>query len=222
MRKIAYSILIFLAVTFLCTSCEKRQVELSKEVYSYLIAIDESTTNISHDIYQVWNMAIFEDDDITIEKLDENLYLSKTEIQDGIVKSIWYLATYGQSAPLSYEESSEEDRLKARNLQVLGLKLYDSFSDYIEAVVNAYTINGEYEELFQKQESAKLIMKEISQKYSSYEHYQTLKEYYTAVSSYLELCMYPEGSLRSFQQARDDYLKKTRNIRNDLDLVFSD
>lgn len=216
MRKNTYFILIILASMVLLPSCNKRQSELSKEAYAYLKNIDESTSMISHDIYQVWSMAIYEDDGITIEKLDESLYLNKTEIQDGLAKSIWYLMA------LPFEESPEEARENASDLQIKMLKVSGGFSDYIDAVINAYTINGEYEELFQKQESAKLIMKELSQKYSSYEHFQALKEYYTTVTSFLELCYSPEGSLLSFQRAQDDYIKKTRNIRNDLDLVFSD
>ena len=63
--------------------------------------------------------------------------------------------------------------------------LDDVFSACVLVTSNAYVENGKTKQVEDLLTSAKAQMKEMSQKYSDYEHYSNLKEYFTSVSAFL-------------------------------------
>ena len=96
------------------------------------------------------------------------------------------------------------------------------FSWCVSVVVNAYIANGEVKKAQGYLTEAKEQMKELSDKYSDYEHYPALKGYFTTTSSFFEFCQDPTGSFNQLKTTMEDYETTARNYRADLDYIFED
>lgn len=65
-------------------------------------------------------------------------------------------------------------------------------------------------------------MKKMSEKYSDYEHYPSLKKYYTETKSYFDFCKAPTGSFEQVKTTINDYRNDIREYVSDLDYIFED
>ena len=70
--------------------------------------------------------------------------------------------------------------------------------------------------------NAKTQMKELSERYSDYEHYPNLKGYYTTTSSFFDFCQNPTGSFEQVKDTINDYKNEARDYISDLDYIFED
>lgn len=70
--------------------------------------------------------------------------------------------------------------------------------------------------------TAKEQMKELSDKYSDYEHYPNLKGYYTTTSSFFDFCQNPTGSFEQMKNTINDYKNEARDYISDLDYIFEE
>ena len=98
----------------------------------------------------------------------------------------------------------------------------DLFSFCVNSVSAAYKVNGKVEEAQTALDAAKAQMKELSQKYSDYEHYPNLKGYYTTTSSFFDFCNNPTGSFEQVKTTVNDYKNEARDYISDLDYIFED
>ena len=71
-------------------------------------------------------------------------------------------------------------------------------------------------------EEAKAEMKEMSEKYSDYEHYPNLKGYYTTTNAFFAFCQNPTGSFEQVKTTINDYRNDARSYKSDLDYMFED
>lgn len=94
------------------------------------------------------------------------------------------------------------------------------FSFCVNSVSAAYVVNGKVEEAQTALDAAKAQMKELSQKYSDYEHYPNLKGFYTTTSSFFDFCNNPTGSFEQVKQTINDYKNSARDYISDLDYIF--
>ena len=89
-------------------------------------------------------------------------------------------------------------------------------------VSNAYKVNGKVDEAKNALDEAKAQMKELSEKYSDYEHYPNLKGYYTTTSSFFDFCQNPTGSFEQVKDTINDYKNEARDYISDLDYIFEE
>ena len=96
------------------------------------------------------------------------------------------------------------------------------FSFCVRVVNGAYKANGKEQYVQELLDSAKAQMKEMSEKFSDYEHYPALKGYYTTSSSFFDFCENPSGSFEQIKTTIEDYRSTARDYKSDLDYIFED
>lgn len=204
----------------------KRAFTVSKDAYDEITKAYEITDEFGVNVYEIWRQAIYEKDSVLeggIEYLSEKLRLTKEDLYEG---TAFAMATAGGSKDWNEIDDTEKAvyraAVKADDSGIFSF--YDSnnllFSFCIKCVVGAYATNGEGEEAQKALDNAKSLMKELSEKYSDYEHYPNLKGYYTTTKSFFDFCQSPTGSFNQLVNTINDYRNEARDFKADLDYIF--
>ncbi len=189
---------------------------VAKEAYDKIDAAYEITEKFGEDVYEAWRLGIYDDDEILdngVETLAAELSLSEREIIAGIE----LIVAGGEEKTMTLTKV-EANRL----FEYFEDDLDDLFTFCIMVVVYAYKDNGTIEKAQSALDSAKDLMKTMSEKHSDYEHYPNLKEYYTTTKAFFAFCQEPTGSFEQAKTTINDYRNKARNYVNDLDYIFED
>lgn len=215
---IAVSVLIFLLPS--CDNKSKKAFEASKVAYENVNSAYKIAEDYGADIYEAWRLGIYDDDEI-LEKgcayLAKELHISESEIKEGIA---YTLAEMDEG----WENCSEEDRADYReNADYTFVVMEDNlFSWCVLITSNSYAANGKVKEAQEYLDAAKEQMKELSQSYSDYEHYPSLKGYYTTTNSFFDFCQNPTGSFEQIKTTIESYRSTARDYKADLDYIFED
>ncbi len=218
MKRITAFILI-LVVCFSFVSCNKETAsketafDIAKEAYDLIDVAYAITDNFGSDVYEAWRLGIYEDDEILddgVGYLASELSLSEREIIAGVA--------------LAFTDEGEEPKAMTKSDANLYFNLLEDslFSFCVMVVSKAYEANGKAEEAQNALDAAKELMKKMSEKYSDYEHYPNLKEYYTTTKSFFAFCQEPTGSFEQVKNTINDYRNEARNYVSDLDYIFED
>lgn len=202
-----------------CGGGNKKAFNASKDAYDNIDIAYEITEQFGSDIYEAWRMGIYDKDDIIddgAKHLATKLSLSVDEIRAGVAYMV------ANALGKNWDEMSEEDKQAyIDNADSFFRVMEDSlFSFCVNSVSAAYVVNGKVEEAQTALDAAKAQMKELSQKYSDYEHYPNLKGFYTTTSSFFDFCNNPTGSFEQVKQTINDYKNSARDYINDLDYIF--
>lgn len=182
-----------------CVSADKQAFEISSSAYGHVNTAYESTEQFGSDIYEAWRVGIYDDDDVSIEYLADQTSLSEEDISAAI-----------------------DDLVGSEDVGDTFFYLMedDLFSACVMVVSKAYELNGTAQEISDNLEAAKGEMKQLSEKYSDYEHYPALKDYYTTTQAYFDFCQNPTGSFEQVKETLNDYKNDAREQQNDLNFVF--
>lgn len=205
-----------------CGGGNKKAFNVSKTAYDNIDIAYEITEEFGEDIYEAWRLGIYEDDEILedgIKYLAGELSLSEDEIREGAA-----YALVVNVAKDDWTEISEEDKTYFRDNADYSFELMKDnlFSYCVMVVASAYTVNGKVDEAQTALNTAKEQMKELSEKYSDYEHYPNLKGFYTTTSAFFDFCQNPTGSFEQVKQTINDYRKEGRDYISDLDYIFEE
>ena len=201
-------------------ACGSKAFDKSKEAYGEISKAYTIADQMGSDIYEAWRMGIYDDDEILDDGtsyLAKELSLSEEEIIEGIVYT--YMS---MTSDTTYEEADEETKEEGRNLADSYFTVMEDslFTACVMAVSNAYKANGKVSEAQTALNNAKSLMQEMSKKYSDYEHYPNLKEYFTNTSSLFDFCQNPDGSFEQIKDTINDYRNEARDYKSDLDYIF--
>ena len=213
MKKVVALLLAFVVSVSLC-ACgggNKKAFEASKAAYDNVDVAYEITEQFGSDLYEAWRLGIYDDEEILedgVKHLASELSLSEDEIKVGVA----YVMT--EIGGKEWSEISEEDKKTLTESAdiVFGIMEDNLFSFCVMVVTGAYTANGKVEEAQAALNEAKSQMKELSQKYSDYEHYPNLKGYYTTTSSFFDFCQNPTGSFEQVKDTINDYKNEFMKI----------
>lgn len=199
----------------------KKAFDASKAAYDNVNTAYIITEDISADIYEAWRCAIYDKKDVEKEGLSflcKKMNITEDEMALGMVK----LLNEDDFDTLS--DSDKEDATKdAKEIFTYLFGMDDSsFSLCVGLVTNAYIARGDIERAEDYLSAAKSQMKDISDKYSDYEHYPALKGYYTTTSSFFDFCKNPQGSFEQLKSTIEDYRNEARDYNSDLDYIFVD
>ena len=222
MKKIILLFLV-LAICFSAVACngesgnnapnKETAFDIAKEAYAKIDIAYKITDKFGSDIYEAWRLGIYEKDEILndgVGYLSSELSLSESEIIAGVAL---FLADDGE----------EPESLTKTKANFYFKYLEDNlFSFCLATVSSAYEANGTAAEAQNALNSAKDLMKKMSEKYSDYEHYPNLKEYYTTTKAFFAFCQEPTGSFEQVKITINDYRNEVRNYVNDLDYIFED
>lgn len=219
--------------------------DISKEAYANIDSAYEILNVISSDIYETWRIAINEKNNI--KKLGENtipddaikviadeLYLSKEDFISGLKH--YYLLEFGIKVDDEEYYNSLDDDMRETIDKVLAsfdnqpdfmlhykiIKNDSLFSVCVDSVVYAYEDNGLLDKVETLLTGAKQQMKQLSADYSDYEHYPSLKGYFTNTMALFDFCKSPEGSFEQLKDTINGYRNEARKYQNDLDYIFED
>lgn len=228
MRKIVNLLLIVAMMTCLCAcGSNEKAYNASKDAYNNITVAYEISEQFGEDIYEAWRMGIYDDDKISVKYLAKELNLTEEELTEGIVNELFSIIPKEGYADLTGEEKEEFEegiREAFREEPDAYFQMFESdlFSACVRAVTSAYDANGKAGEAQQALEEAKKQMRELSEKYSDYEHYPNLKGYYTTTSSLLDFCQNPTGSFEQIKETINDYRNEARDYASDLDYIFEE
>lgn len=224
MKKLVISILA-LAMCISMTACgsgNKIAFETSKAAYDNIAIAYETTEQFGSDIYEAWRMGIYNDDEILedgVSYLAKKLSLEESELTDGVC----YAMAEVLGTDLSELSDDQKTTITSSSCKYVFKMMEDSlFSFCIKVVVGAYIVNGKIEETQNALDNAKTQMKELSEKYSDYEHYPNLKGYYTTTTSFFDFCQNPTGSFQQAINTINDYKNEARDYISDLDYIFEE
>lgn len=219
MKKTIAVILLSGMLFMLCACGGNKAFDAAKEAYDNVDIAYTIADEMGSDIYESWRLAIYESDEILeegIEYLASELNVSEEDLIDGAVLTV--LEITGQE----WDSLTEEELKNYRSNIDAALEIMEDelFSFCVAAASNAYEANGKAEEAATALTAAKEIMKEMSEKYSDYEHYPNLKGYYTTTSSFFDFCQNPTGSFEQIKDTVNDYRNEARDYMSDLDYIF--
>lgn len=201
--------------------------EISKSAYDSIKTAYEITDRYASDIYEAWYMAIYDKKALTGYDGASNLAKKTNLSLEEITEACSYAAAveiYMEDWDALTEEEKDEYRGKSPDAIFV---VYDDldmglFSLCVRLINYVYTFNGEADKAQASLDEAKVLMKEMSEKYSDYEHYPNLKGYFTTTSSFFEFCKDPAGSFEQYTDTNNNYRNEIRDYVSDLDFIFEE
>lgn len=176
------------------------EYECGKKAYDELVTASEICKAMGDGVYGAWYFAIFEADDYSSYNI-VNEFASATGVSVSDLNKV--MESIGYSA------------------QLLPYALED-FSTAVVMVEEAYKINGTVERLDNALTQAKNELKTMTQEYSDYSHYPTLKSFYSEIDSYATFLKSPTGSFDQLKSTIENYENQIRTYKSDLSFVFED
>lgn len=194
-----------------CIYCNKKDPKESEfksanDAYDYLTETHELCVDVMDSIYGAWYFAIYEADDYSSTQSCFNAFCSeaKLDYNDALKALNEVLQSMGYSDPTGIQ-------------QLAGLR---TFSVTVAVVQRVYKNNGVYDQMDSNLSKAKTSLKTVTNSYSDYTGYPTLKSYYSEASAYAEFCKSPTGSFGQLKSTIDTYETNLRNYKNDLSFIF--
>ena len=193
---------------------------LARQAFDNIDGAFAIVDNYGSDIYEAWYQGIH-NKDCSFDDLVRELSLSK----DDCIKGIAYLFFGGEDSEYDFPSMTvadveEECGITASDFSTLKYLFDNEFSAFVNMVSAAYKANGTVFEAQTMIDEATEQMKEMSNKYSDYEHYTNLKGYYTTTNAFLEFCKSPTGSFNQVQDTINTYRNDARSYRNDIAYIF--
>ncbi len=221
-RTIALFLVIVMCISLYGCSGNKKAFTASEEAYDKITIAYEITESFGSDVYEAWRLGIFESDEILdngIEYLASELSLSEDDLREGVAYAL-IVNVMGEDWNEAPEDSKQEYKELADG--AFNLMEDDLFTFCVYVVTGAYITNGTVEKAQMALDEAKTLMKELSEKFSDYEHYPNLKGYYTTTSSFFDFCQNPTGSFEQVKDTINDYKNEARDYMNDLNYIFEE
>lgn len=220
-KTLSMILVVCMSLSFAGCNEKKKAFELSKGAYEKVSEVFSICDVMGSDIYEAWRLGIYEKNEIIdggCSYLAGELNLSVDEIRDGATYTIVELSGLDWDSVTDGEKQEYEN-----NVDFYFYFMEDELFSYcVQIVNNAYVVNGDVDKATELLEEAKTQMKEMSDKYSDYEHYPALKGYYTTTNSLFDFCQNPTGSFEQLVTTIDDYRNTARDYEADLKFIFED
>lgn len=201
-------------------SSNKKAFTAAQAAYNNIDDAYQIIEQFGSDIYEAWRLGIYDDDedDFSLKYLSKSLSLSETELKTGFA----YAVDKDKWDNMDDKEKKEAIDSAEAMFTIYTILGDNAFSACVEAVTCAYEVSGKTAEVQELLDEAKGQMKEMSDKYSDYEHYPSLKGYYTAANAFFNFCKNPTGSFEQVKTTINDYRNEARGYISDLDYIFED
>lgn len=201
---------------------KKYVFELSKEAYTEITYAYNITQQFGADVYKAWFIGATQPAMIQqsgVAFLANDISLSEDEIKGGLGYFQAYIEdkdwdNLSEVEKQNYVDNSDSFLKGVSNSNVLQTAIY--------TIPFAYIVNGKAEQAQTALDNAKKVMRELSESYSDYEHYPSLKGYYTATVSYFEFCQNPKGTFEMLETTINEYMNDIRDYSSDLDFIFGE
>lgn len=182
------------------------------------------------DLYEAWRLGINELDEITgkggyytttydyeagLAYFCGELDIDESWIAHGIA-SLYYGEDYETSIDVT------DKAAVAKVYKTMMTNADSQFSTCVHIVTEAYDVSGKTQEIEELLDEAKVLMKDMSNKHSDYEHYPNLKGYFTNTLAFFDFCQNPIGSFEQVVETINNYRNEAREYYFDLNYIFED
>ena len=183
----------------------------SAKAFNYVTDAYIATNEFSQDVYEAWFQGVNNrtdyDNESELTDFADEMHIELVHIQQAVAN------LYGKET-YNYNDKAWE------NLRFLYNNSY--FSAWISVISEAYKCSGKAAAISDDLEAAKNLMKQLSDQYADYEHYPTLKKYFTNTLAFFDFCCNPEGSFEQVKETFNSYRNNAREYFFDLNYVFCD
>lgn len=193
--------------------------ELSKGAYHNIKSAYDILTGFAVDYYEVSRAGIFESDRVREEGVKFLATFLRNISEEDLRKGLIQDATKRRDAG---GKGMTDELVNNPDIYLSRSKNEYLWSICPFSVIAAYEINGKKDEAEALLNEAKVQMKELSEKYSDYEHYPNLKGLFSTINSYLDTCFYQVHSFEQFGELYKEYEKEASDYIADLDFIFAD
>lgn len=170
----------------------------AKEAYVKLKNVADLCVSGMDDIYGAWYFGIYEADDTTA-------YTYFLELSRGV----------------NFRFSQDELEEAAESL---GFEAWLAKSDWqysVMIVENAITTRGDYDRIKTNMSDAEKVLQTLTEEYDDYTYYPKLKDYYSAIKSYVEFYTNPSGSFNQLADTINGYENGIRTLESDVSFLFN-
>ena len=180
---------------------------LGQKIYNDLVTASELCETYRNAVYNAWFFAIYEFDD----------YTSSQKLESPQSSTI--VADFARKVGIS---PSEIRSVVANYPEGLGVIALSDFNASVAFVLSALEKNGTKVKLETALSSAKNNLKNLTEKYSSYDESENLKKFYTEVNAYAEYLKNPTGSFETMKSTTQTHQNSVRTAKSALDFAFGD
>lgn len=187
----------------------KEAFENSREAFRLITDAYLRTNECSQDIYEAWRLGVNDrksyDGDDELEDFIDEMHIDGIYIKQAIANlSLKEEFEYGDWSLLPYFYGGSY------------------FSAWVSVISEAYVCSGEVDKISEELNAAKELMKNLGDEYADYEHYPSLKKYFTNTLAFFDFCQNPEGTFEQVVGTFNDYRNNAREYFFDLNYVFGD
>lgn len=165
-------------------------------------------------------------------------YVKLKEVADLCVSGMddiygaWYFGIYeaddASSYSFYYEMSSEVPSFSENELEAAGDSLgYEAWlakTDWqysVFIVKSALAARGDYDTIETNMSDAEKVLQTLTEEYDDYTYYPKLKDYYSAIKSYVEFYTNPSGSFNQLADTINSYENGIRTLESDVGFLFN-
>ena len=183
--------------------------EGSKEAFEHVTDAYIATNEFSKDIYEAWHFGVNYRKD----------YDNESELAD-----------FADEMHIEFEHIKQavanlmgKDSYESGDWEVLPYMYNGSyFSAWVSVISEAYKCSGKADLIREDLNAAKTLMKQLGDDYSDYEHYPSLKKFFTNTIAFFDFCCNPEGSFEQVVDTFNNYRNNAREYFFDINYVFGD
>lgn len=215
------------------SSESKELIERAEKLYGILT--DSEKSSISNRMVLVearekydslQNEAIYTNARDAYQSLKEVAKLCENGMDD--IYGAWYFGIYKAddcTASNFYSKFAENTpHLTKKQLEDVGLSyslVKDDWEMCLLVAEAAIEKKGDYETVKESMKKAGDILQELTTIYGDYTYYPKLKEYYAAISSYVDFFTSPSGSFKQLSDTVNNYETSIRTLDSEVGFLFN-
>lgn len=169
----------------------------AKEAYQKLKEVAELCVEGMDSIYGAWYFGIYEADDA-------------------------YTSTFFYQMSLEVPGfSSTELESAATSLGISASSAKSDWNRCLWIVEEAITARGDYDTITANMAEAEKTLQTLTEEYNDYAYYPKLKDYFSAIKSYVEFFRSPTGSFKQLADTINNYENSIRTLESDVGFLFN-
>lgn len=177
---------------------------------------------------------IYENAKVAYEKLNEVALLCENGMDD--IYGAWFFGIYEADDIKSYQDIYVQMALKtphtsstelkdaaesAGGESLIGSLMKSDWQYCLYVIEEAITARGDYDTIQNNMKEAERVLQELTKSYDDYTYYPKLKEYFAAVSSYVDFFVSPSGSFKQLSDTVNNYETNIRTYKSDVGFLFN-
>lgn len=173
----------------------------AKESFNTISSVADLCVAGMDDLYNTWYFAIYDAEDCTKSNIYSEMANETSFTSEELMEAIEFYSGFD-----AYD---------------MGGVLIKEWQYCIYTIETAFMLRGDYGTIENEMAAAQDILQELTTVYDDYTYYPKLKDYYSAVSSYVDFFLNPTGSFQQLADTINNYENTIRTYRSDIGFLFT-